>query len=80
MSIKIRLARTGAKKNAMYRIVAADIRSPRDGKYKALLGTYNPNLDPPAVTLNQERIAYWISKGAKPSVTVAKLLKSASKQ
>lgn len=78
MSIKIRLARTGAKKNAMYRIVVADIRSPRDGRYKELLGTFNPNIEPPVVTLNRERITYWIGKGAKPTVTVSKLLKSAA--
>ncbi len=75
MSVKIRLARRGAKKKPFYRIVAADIESPRDGKFLELLGTYDPMLDPAVVTLKEERIRYWIKEGATPSTTVKSLLK-----
>ena len=75
MSVKIRLARHGSKKKPFYRIVVVDSRSPRDGKFIEMVGTYNPLLDPAEVTLKQERVAYWLSQGAKPSDTVNSLLK-----
>lgn len=75
MAVKIRLARHGAKKKPFYRIVVADGECPRDGKYLENVGTYNPLLDPVQVTLNPERIRYWIDQGAKPSDTVRSLLK-----
>ena len=75
MPVKIRLARYGAKKRPFYRIVAADIESPRDGKFLELLGTYDPLQDPVAVTLKTDRIEYWIGQGAIPTNTVRSILK-----
>ena len=75
MSVRIRLTRKGTKKKPFYRIVAADIEMPRDGRFLELLGTYDPMVEPNAVTLKQERIDYWLKEGAKPSTTVASLLK-----
>ena len=75
MSVKIRLARHGAKKRPFYRIVVADSECPRDGKYLENVGTYNPLMDPVEVTLKNERISYWIGEGAIPSDTVKSLLK-----
>ena len=75
MSVRIRLTRKGTKKKPFYRIVAADVESPRDGKFLELLGTYNPMVEPVAITLKKERIHYWLGQGAKPSTTVASILK-----
>jgi small subunit ribosomal protein S16 len=75
MSVKIRLARHGAKKKPFYRIVIADSESPRDGKFLENVGTYNPLTDPAEVSLKQERIKYWIGQGAIPTDTVKSLLK-----
>ena len=75
MSVKIRLARHGAKKRPFYRIVIADSESPRDGKFLESVGTYDPVADPAKVSLNQERIKHWIGQGAIPTDTVKNLLK-----
>ena len=75
MAVRIRLARHGAKKRPFYRIVVADGESPRDGRYLEKVGTYDPLLDPAKVTLESERIKYWMDQGAKPSDTVRSLLK-----
>ena len=75
MSVKIRLARYGAKKKPCYRIVVADSESPRDGRFIETVGTYNPLLDPAGVSFKGERINYWIDKGAIPTDTVRNLLK-----
>jgi len=75
MSVKIRLARHGAKKRPFYRIVVADSESPRDGKFLENVGTYNPLTDPAKVVLELERIKYWIDQGAIPTNTVKNLLK-----
>ena len=75
MSVKIRLARHGAKKRPFYRIVVADSKSPRDGRFLENVGTYNPVLDPAEVVLKKERIKYWIDKGAILTDTVKRLLK-----
>jgi small subunit ribosomal protein S16 len=75
MSVRIRLTRQGTKKKPFYRIVAADIESPRDGRFLELLGTYNPMIEPAVVTLKEDRIKYWLGEGAKPSTTVQSLLK-----
>lgn len=75
MSVKIRLARYGAKKRPFYRIVAADIESPRDGRFLENLGTYDPLKDPAEVILHADRVQYWIDQGAIPSDTVKSLLK-----
>ena len=77
MSVTLRLSRGGTKKRPFFRIVAADIRAPRDGRYIERLGTYNPMRekdDPERVNLNLERIKYWLSVGAKPTERVAKFL------
>ena len=75
MSVKIRLARHGAKKRPYYRIVVADSKSPRDGRFLENVGTYNPVLDPAEVVLKQDRIKYWIDQGAILTDTVKSLLK-----
>ena len=75
MSVKIRLARFGAKKKPFYRIVAADSAFPRNGRFIERLGTYNPRKDPPEITLEGEKIIQWIQKGAQPTLTVKQLLK-----
>jgi small subunit ribosomal protein S16 len=75
LAVKLRLTRVGSKKNPVYRIVAADSRSPRDGKFLEIVGRYNPQTDPSTIEVNEERVKDWISKGAQPSATVAKLLK-----
>jgi len=75
MGVRIRLARHGAKKRPFYRIVIADGRAPRDGKYLENVGTYNPLLDPAEVNLKAERIRYWMDQGAIPTDTVRSLLK-----
>ena len=75
MAVKLRLTRVGSKKNPVYRIVAADSRSPRDGKFLEIVGRYNPQTDPSTIEVNEERVKHWLSKGAQPSSTVAKLLK-----
>ena len=75
MSVKIRLARHGAKKRPFYRIVVADSECPRDGRYLENVGTYNPLIDPAEVTLKNERISYWMDQGATPTDTVKSLLK-----
>jgi len=80
MALKIRLARGGSKKRPFYRIVVADVRMPRDGRYIEKLGTYNPLLakdDENRVTLNEERIKHWLSKGAKPTDRVNRFLDTA---
>lgn len=75
MSVKIRLARHGAKKRPFYRIVVADSESPRDGRFLENVGTYNPLKEPAEVTLKAERVQYWLQQGAIPSDTVKGLLK-----
>src|SRR5208337_3739775 len=80
MSLKIRLARGGAKKRPFYHIVVADSRSPRDGRFIEKVGTYNPMLakeDPKRVILTEERIKHWLKNGAQPSERVARFLASA---
>ncbi|WP_022667992.1 30S ribosomal protein S16 [Desulfospira joergensenii] len=75
MSVRIRLTRKGTKKKPFYRIVAADLESPRDGRFLEVLGTYDPMTEPAAINLKQERIQYWLGEGAKPSTTVQSILK-----
>jgi small subunit ribosomal protein S16 len=76
LAVKLRLTRVGSKKNPVYRIVAADSRSPRDGKFLEIVGRYNPQADPSLIELKEERIRDWLSKGAQPSATVQRLLKA----
>lgn len=75
MATKIRLKRMGQKKRPFYRIVVADSRSPRDGRFIEEIGTYNPNLEPAEITINEESAKKWLSTGAKPSDTVKILFK-----
>lgn len=75
MAVKIRLKRAGAKKAPFYRIVVADSRSPRDGRFIEEIGTYNPLVDPPVFTINSESAQKWLSNGAQPTDTVRALLK-----
>ncbi|MEP6812741.1 MAG: 30S ribosomal protein S16 [Actinomycetota bacterium] len=75
MAVKLRLTRVGSKKNPIYRIVAADSRSPRDGKFIEIIGRYNPQHDPSLIEVDEEKAKRWLSNGAQPSPTVAKLLK-----
>jgi len=75
MPVKIRLARHGSKKRPFYRIVVADIESPRDGKYLEAVGSYNPLKDPAEVSLKEERIRYWMNQGAIPTNTIKSLFK-----
>ena len=75
MATKIRLQRGGRKGYAVYRIVVADSRSPRDGKFTEKLGTYNPNTNPATVSLNFDRALYWVEAGAQPTDTTRNILK-----
>jgi len=75
MAVKIRLRRMGAKKAPYYRVVVADSRYPRDGRFIEQVGTYNPMTKPAAVEFDAEKIATWIKNGAQPTDTVKRLLK-----
>lgn len=74
--VRIRLTRVGNKDNAIWRIVAADKRSPRDGRVIETLGTYNPQTEPSSVTIKQERLQHWLAQGAQPTDTVLQLMKT----
>ncbi len=74
MAVKIRLRRTGGKKQPSYRVVVADSRSPRDGRFIENIGIYNPRTDPPTYTIDEERARFWLSQGAQPTDAVARLL------
>ena len=75
MAVKIRLKRLGAKKNPFYRVVVADERSPRDGKFIEEIGYYNPLTNPADIKINAEKATKWINDGAQPTETVRTLLK-----
>ena len=74
--MKIRLTRVGARNNPIWRVVATDQRSPRDGRFIEVLGHYNPQTDPSTIELDEERVRDWLSRGAQPSNTVKNLLKA----
>ena len=76
MAVRIRLTRVGARNNPMWRVVAADQRSPRDGRFIDVLGHYNPQTDPSTIVLDEQKLRGWIEKGAQPSGTVKKLMKA----
>jgi small subunit ribosomal protein S16 len=78
MAAKIRLARVGSKKNPIYRVVVADSRSPRDGKYIEIVGRYNPQTDPSTIEIDEAKVKDWISKGAQPTDSVRRLMKAAN--
>ena len=73
--VRIRLRRTGKKKQASYRVVVADKESPRDGRFIETIGHYNPRTEPPTVVIKADRALYWLSQGAQPSDPVARMLK-----
>lgn len=75
MSVKIRLKRMGAKKHPFYRVVVANSTSPRDGRFIETIGTYNPCVDPPAVTLDADKALQWLAHGAQPTEMTRALLK-----
>ena len=77
MAVKIRLRRMGQKKAPFYRIIVADSRSPRDGKFIEEIGTYDPAMEPSAVKVNEEAAKKWLANGAQPTQTVEKILKNA---
>ena len=77
MAVKIRLRRMGQKKAPFYRIIVADSRSPRDGRFIEEIGTYNPNTDPSELKINEELAKKWLANGAQPTDVVAKLFKVA---
>lgn len=76
MAVKLRLMRMGKKKQPTYRVVAADSRSPRNGRFIEILGTYQPRHDPSTILIDNEKALRWLREGAKPSETVERLLKS----
>ena len=76
MAVKMRLTRVGSKKNPIYRVVVADSRSPRDGKFIEIVGRYNPQTDPSTIELDEQKVKDWLGKGAQPSGAVQKLLKA----
>jgi small subunit ribosomal protein S16 len=78
MAVSIRLTRVGSKKNPIYRVVVADSRSPRDGKFIEIVGRYNPQTDPSTIDFDEDKVKEWIAKGATPSNTVSRLLKKAN--
>ena len=78
MAVKLRLMRMGKKKQPTYRVVVADSRSPRNGRFIENIGTYEPRQDPSVIKIDNERAAYWLQNGAQPTDRVAKLLKIAA--
>ena len=76
MAVKLRLTRVGSKKNPIYRVVAADSRSPRDGKFIEIVGRYNPQTDPSTIDLDEDKIKAWLDKGAQPTDPVRRLMKA----
>ncbi len=76
MAVRMRLARVGSKKNPIYRVVVADSRSPRDGRFIEIVGRYNPQTEPSLIELDEVKVKAWLGKGAQPSDSVARLLKA----
>ena len=76
MAVRIRLARVGSKKNPIYRVVVADQRSPRDGRFIEIVGRYNPQTDPSTIELDEAKVTEWLGKGAQPSDAVSRLLRA----
>ena len=76
MAVHMRLTRVGSKKNPIYRVVVADSRSPRDGKFLDIVGQYNPQPNPSLIEFEEDKVKEWLSRGAKPSEAVGRLLKA----
>jgi small subunit ribosomal protein S16 len=79
MSVRVRLTRVGSKKNPIWRVVVADQRSPRDGRFIETIGSYNPQTEPSTIVIDEERLQHWLSRGAQPTGTVKQLMKARSK-
>jgi small subunit ribosomal protein S16 len=77
VAVRMRLTRVGSKKNPIYRVVVADSRSPRDGRFIEIVGRYNPQTDPSTIELDEAKVTEWLGKGAQPSEAVARLIKVA---
>jgi small subunit ribosomal protein S16 len=79
MSVRVRLTRVGSKKNPIWRVVVADQRSPRDGRFIETIGHYNPQTEPSTIVIDEERFQHWVSRGAQPSNQVKQLVKAHAK-
>jgi small subunit ribosomal protein S16 len=75
VAVRMRLTRVGSKKNPIYRVVVADSRSPRDGRFIEIVGRYNPQTDPSTIDFDEDKVRDWLGKGAQPSGAVSRLLK-----
>ena len=78
MAVKLRLARVGSKKNPIFRVVAAESRSPRDGRFIEIVGRYNPQTDPSTIDFDEDKVRRWLQNGAQPTDTVAPSRSTAS--
>ena len=76
MAVRMRLTRVGSKKNPIYRVVVADSRSPRDGKFIEIVGRYNPQSEPSLIEIDEDKARSWLQKGAQPTEPVSRLLKA----
>jgi small subunit ribosomal protein S16 len=76
MSVRLRLTRVGSKKNPIWRVVVADQRSPRDGRFIETIGHYNPQTEPSQIKLDEQRLRHWLNRGAQPTGTVRKLIRA----
>jgi small subunit ribosomal protein S16 len=79
MSVRVRLTRVGSKKNPIWRVVVADQRSPRDGRFIESIGRYNPQTNPSTIAIDEERLQHWLARGAQPTGTVKQLIKALGK-
>jgi small subunit ribosomal protein S16 len=79
MSVRVRLTRVGSKKNPIWRVVVADQRSPRDGRFIELIGHYNPQTEPSTIRIDEDRLQHWLERGARPTGTVKQLIKAHAK-
>jgi small subunit ribosomal protein S16 len=79
MSVRVRLTRVGSRKNPIWRVVVADQRSPRDGRFIEMIGHYNPQTEPSTIAIDEERLRHWIGLGAQPTSTVKQLMKAQAK-
>ena len=79
MSVRVRLTRVGSKKNPIWRVVVADQRSPRDGRFIEAIGHYNPQTEPSTILIDEERLQHWLARGAQPTGTVKQLVKAHAK-
>src|SRR5215211_3421080 len=79
MSVRVRLTRVGSKKNPIWRVVVADQRSPRDGRFIETIGRYNPQTNPSTIAIDEARLEHWIARGAQPTGAVKQLMKAQAK-